>query len=178
MSVSGYAAWSVVASEQPTTSKWNILGSNDAAFNTYLTATNNIITPNMLALNPQVAATASSSTTTSNSYGNLADGISTSVTVTIGVNGLALVMISSESFQSTNSDFCFTSYSMSGANTAAATGSKALIQKNSGSWNDIKASLCHLETGLTAGSTTFTLQYAVNAGTGAFSNRDIAVIPL
>ena len=28
-----YAAWSVIAGEQPTTSKWNILGSNDAAFN-------------------------------------------------------------------------------------------------------------------------------------------------
>lgn len=33
MPSSGYAAWSVVADEQPTTAKWNILGSNDAAFN-------------------------------------------------------------------------------------------------------------------------------------------------
>ena len=28
-----YAAWSVIAGEQPTTSKWNILGSNDSSFN-------------------------------------------------------------------------------------------------------------------------------------------------
>ena len=28
-----YAAWSVIAGEQPTTSKWNILGTNDASFN-------------------------------------------------------------------------------------------------------------------------------------------------
>ncbi len=28
-----YQAWSVIAGEQPTTSKWNILGTNDAAFN-------------------------------------------------------------------------------------------------------------------------------------------------
>lgn len=28
-----YAAWSVVFGEQPTASKWNILGTNDAAFN-------------------------------------------------------------------------------------------------------------------------------------------------
>lgn len=27
-----YASWSVVADEQPTTAKWNILGTNDAAF--------------------------------------------------------------------------------------------------------------------------------------------------
>lgn len=28
-----YAPWSVIAGEQPTTSKWNILGTNDAGFN-------------------------------------------------------------------------------------------------------------------------------------------------
>lgn len=28
-----YAAWSVIAGEQPTTAKWNILGSNDLSFN-------------------------------------------------------------------------------------------------------------------------------------------------
>lgn len=28
-----YAAWSVVAGEQPTAAKWNILGTNDASFN-------------------------------------------------------------------------------------------------------------------------------------------------
>lgn len=31
-----YSAWSVVAFEQPTTAKWNLLGSNDADFNTRL----------------------------------------------------------------------------------------------------------------------------------------------
>ena len=34
MASSGYAAWSVIAGEQPTTAKWNILGTNDASFNT------------------------------------------------------------------------------------------------------------------------------------------------
>lgn len=28
-----YASWSVIAGEQPTTSKWNILGTNDSSFN-------------------------------------------------------------------------------------------------------------------------------------------------
>jgi hypothetical protein len=34
MASSGYTAWSVVAGETPTTTKWNLLGSNDASFNT------------------------------------------------------------------------------------------------------------------------------------------------
>jgi hypothetical protein len=34
MPSSGYAIWSVIAGEQPTTAKWNILGANDASFNT------------------------------------------------------------------------------------------------------------------------------------------------
>lgn len=37
MSVPGYAVWSVVSGEQPTVAAWNILGSNDAAFNAALT---------------------------------------------------------------------------------------------------------------------------------------------
>lgn len=42
MSVPGYSAWSVTAGEQPTTAYWNILGSNDAAFNTMLSGPNTI----------------------------------------------------------------------------------------------------------------------------------------
>lgn len=34
MSASGYTAWSVTAGETPTTAYWNILGYNDASFNT------------------------------------------------------------------------------------------------------------------------------------------------
>jgi microcystin-dependent protein len=33
MPSSGYAVWSVVVGEQPTTTKWNVLGTNDASFN-------------------------------------------------------------------------------------------------------------------------------------------------
>lgn len=34
MASSIYAPWSVIAGEQPTTAKWNILGTNDGSFNT------------------------------------------------------------------------------------------------------------------------------------------------
>lgn len=40
--VSGYASWSVVFGEQPSAAKWNILGTNDAAFNTALTGSGTI----------------------------------------------------------------------------------------------------------------------------------------
>ena len=38
-----YAAWSVVYGEQPTASKWNILGTNDASFNDGTGIANNAI---------------------------------------------------------------------------------------------------------------------------------------
>lgn len=34
MAATQYAAWTVTAGEQPTTTKWNILGTNDSSFNT------------------------------------------------------------------------------------------------------------------------------------------------
>lgn len=51
MASSGYATWTVTAGEVPTTSKWNILGGNDAAFNTGNGFNDGIITPRHFALN-------------------------------------------------------------------------------------------------------------------------------
>lgn len=43
MPSSGYTAWSVIFGEQPTSTKWNLLGSNDSSFNTGLGFNDNII---------------------------------------------------------------------------------------------------------------------------------------
>ena len=43
MASSNYASWSVVAGEQPTTAKWNILGTNDSSFNSGLGFNDGII---------------------------------------------------------------------------------------------------------------------------------------
>lgn len=51
MSSSGYALWSVVAGEQPTTSKWNILGNNDAAFNAGVGFNDGVIVSRHMAAN-------------------------------------------------------------------------------------------------------------------------------
>ena len=43
-----YTAWSVVFGEQPSTAKWNILGTNDASFNDGTGIANSTIKPNHL----------------------------------------------------------------------------------------------------------------------------------
>ncbi len=67
MSVPGYSAWSVTAGEQPTTSYWNILGSNDAAFNTFLSNPN--ILSSLLALSSGYTGGVASYTNTGNGGG-------------------------------------------------------------------------------------------------------------
>ncbi len=67
MSVPGYSAWSVTAGEQPTTAYWNILGSNDAAFNTFLSNQN--ITAALLALSSGFAGGVISYTNAANGGG-------------------------------------------------------------------------------------------------------------
>ena len=63
-------------------------------------------------------------------------------------------------------------------NTISADNARTLSMRNSTGAPDDQASYTDLLTGLSAGSTTFTLKYRVTAGTGTFTNRTIAVIPL
>lgn len=49
-----YTAWSVVFGEQPSASKWNILGSNDADFNTRTTIKRQDDTTNSDKTNPRI----------------------------------------------------------------------------------------------------------------------------
>lgn len=86
MSVAGYTANTFTAGQQPTTSVWNELWSNDAAFNTFLSATNSVITGNMLAANAITlgySQITSSQTTTSTSF-TAVTGLTTTVTVPAG----------------------------------------------------------------------------------------------
>lgn len=85
MSIAGYVAGTFTAGQQPTTSVWNELWSNDAAFNTFLT-TNNSLTANLLATNAiELGYTSITSpvTTTSTSFVD-ATGLSSTVTVPAG----------------------------------------------------------------------------------------------
>lgn len=124
------------------------------------------------------ALVATSESTTSTSYADLTTTTDT-VTVTIGASGLALVILSA-GWGSTVGGTAYMSYVVSGANTIAVTDAKSIIfqaQVVATILGGLGATF--LETGLTAGSTTFKAKYKAPAGTSqTFSNRRITVIPL
>jgi hypothetical protein len=113
-----------------------------------------------------------SSTTTSTSYGNLADTVTTSVTVSTGTK--ALVLLYTNISNSVNGNRTWCGYAISGATTLAAADDRSV---NHSSNQGMRWGATFLETGLTAGSNTFTMRYRVTAGTGTFSARRIGVIP-
>lgn len=114
-----------------------------------------------------------SSTTTATSYGNLADGVTTAVTVSTGT--MALVMLYTNfSGTSGGANRIWMSYEISGATTAIPSDTRSLHHTFVGG---LRFGASFLHTGLTAGSNTFTLRYRVTAGTGTYTNRRIAVIP-
>lgn len=183
-----YAAWSVVAGEQPTAAKWNILGTNDASFNdgtgigtgAIVTAALGTasVTASKLATGAANAAVATGEATSSNSYVDLATTTDT-VTVTIGANGLALVAIYALAYNAVNTGQSLYSFAVSGATTQAAADAfacKSISSVGTQSWSNGSTFLL---TGLAAGSTTFKMKYksdGTNAST--FTNRRIAVVPL
>lgn len=88
-----YTAWSVVFGEQPSASKWNILGTNDAGFRdgSNFSLNNNVIPANALATNSLLLGvsyrTSSFSTTAVNTITEVTD---TSLTITVPAGGRGL----------------------------------------------------------------------------------------
>lgn len=97
------------------------------------------------------------------------------VTVTTGV--LALVFVTAQMSNNTASGSGAMSYDVSGATTIAASNAEAVRHRAGATTDDMRASAISTPT-LTSGSNTFTAKYAVNAGTGSFSERTLAVVPL
>lgn len=173
-----YQAWSVVAGEQPSAAKWNIIGSNMAGFNDGTAIGNASIGPSKLATGAASATVAAGQTTASTTYVDLAT-VGPSVTVTIGANGLALVCMSL-SASNTASDYSVVSILVSGANTLSAVDNETAgtwLFRHGSSTNDPQLSYVKLLTGLTAGSTTFKMQYRVASGTSTYIRRILSVIP-
>lgn len=117
---------------------------------------------------------ATSQTTTSTSYTNLAT-IGPAATVTTGA--LALVIVSAAVSNTINNASSFMSYEVSGATTSVSNSSRALRFDGLAAGNVIRASAVS-PMALTPGSNTFTAKYAVGSGTGTFQDRSIVVIPL
>lgn len=122
---------------------------------------------------------ATSQTTASTTFVDLATA-GPAVTVTIGGNGLAIVIVSANTFQGASTDTTYMGFALSGANTVAANTTNAFaFQPANAAGASIKGSYIILLTGLTAGSTTFTAKYRSGSGnTGTWSSREISVIPL
>jgi hypothetical protein len=71
----------------------------------------------------------------------------------------------------------FIGVALSGANTASASDNFALQQEGGSANEAIQMSYVAVQTGLSAGSTTFTMKYRVTAGTGTFHRRRLMVMP-
>lgn len=172
-----YQSWSVVFGEQPSASKWNILGTNDASFNDGTGIGNNAITtakiiaeavtPAKIKMTGAASATTDTNTQTitSTSYANLPTS-SVSVTVTVGPTGVLLVFFGMQ--QSTNAAVnIFIAPALSGANTRAALDNEAQACDNSIGYLLTGRPL--MITGLNAGSTTVTLQARRDSASGTQS---------
>lgn len=122
------------------------------------------------------ATVATSQTTTSTSYADLATV--GSVTATIGTSGQALVTLGSLASHGTADLPTFMSFAVSGASTVAAGTWGELVQRLTTATAQTSSSWTVLVTGLTVGSNVFTTKFKVSAGTGTFANRWISVLPL
>lgn len=123
---------------------------------------------------PVQANTQGSSTTTATSYGNLADGVTTSVSVATGNRALVSIYANFSNSPGGSSSRSWMSFDTSGATTVGAIDFLSIDHSFNGG---MRWGATFLITSLTPGTNTFTLRYRVTAGTGTFSVRRIAVIP-
>lgn len=114
-----------------------------------------------------------SSTTTATAYGNLADAVTTSVTVATGVSAWVFLYCNFNNSVAGNNTWM--SVAVSGATTIAASDGRAIMMDQSGGARF--GTPFYLNNLLTPGNNTFTLRYRVSAGTGTFSVRRLGVIP-
>jgi len=172
----GYTTWTVTALEVPNATKWNLLGLNDASFNDGTGIADGVITPDKLGLGAVRSRINTAESRSSTSYGALSTA--QSVTAIIGANGLALVSLSSFFSASNSSELSYFSFVVSGANTIAVSDNNAIILKASSTGTMGLIGKTILLTGLSEGSTTFTVQVKNTVGTSTYAAREITVVPL
>ncbi len=140
--------------------------------------TNASVTASKLATGAASALVDTAESTASTSYADLAT-VGPTVTVTIGVNGVALVSIYSYNMLNTGTSRTHMGFAVSGATTqAAADNYSVMVLASSANVPQIGGSAVFVLTGLTPGATTFTAKYKVAASSSNFQGRRIAVVPL
>jgi len=123
------------------------------------------------------ALTTGTQTTTSGSY----TGLTTATAVTVTTGTKALVIITTEMSHPTNSEQLWASWAVSGATTSASADSRSVFLEtpSTGILPRVQTfTRGYIQTGLTAGSNTFTMQFKVGGGTGSFGNRSISVVDM
>lgn len=123
------------------------------------------------------ALTTGSQTTTSGSF----TGLTTATAVTVTTGTKALVIITTEMSISVNSEQMWASWAVSGATTIAASNNYSVFTETPSTGTLPRVNTFtrgYIQTGLTAGSNTFTMQYKVGGGTGVFGNRSISVVDM
>lgn len=123
----------------------------------------------------QVAGVNTAQTTTNTSYTNLTT-VGPQITATTGP--AALIFMSSRVSNATAGQNSWVSYNITGASAISPSDNYALSYDSPVVNSTMYATYATLETGLTAGSNIFTMQYRVSSSTGTFSNRRLAVFPL
>lgn len=122
---------------------------------------------------PASAGVATSQTTTSTSYTDLAT-VGPAVTLLTGT--AALVIVTAEVDTTGAAVVPRMGFAISGASTVAATDTWG-IKVDAGAAALIQTSFAVLVTGLTPGTNIFTAKYRVGSGTGTFLNRGLTVWP-
>lgn len=126
-------------------------------------------------ITPIHAGSRTTASTTSTSYVSTLTGDSTAVSVTC-VTGTTAMLTLSALFQPSGTLSAFLAVSVSGATTisaAASTVTAAATQATATYWTNM--GVTQVLTGLTAGTNTFTLNYATSAGTTTFYQRFLTV---
>lgn len=128
---------------------------------------------------PVGAVVATSQTTTSTSYTDLAT-VGPAVTATVGATGKALVSMHAAIANATSALASCMGFALSGATTLAASDPTCIGFTAPVANGGIRCGTIIMLTGLTAGSTTATAKYRMDPGVGPaqFVDRRIAMTPL
>lgn len=145
-------------------------GVSDSAITTALLADGSV-TPNKLSIGAQSTNSTASNTTTSTSFGNLTNSVA--VTITVGSDGYVLVGFGATIYNS-GANGTTVGVAVSGTNTIVADSNNAIYNSTVSTFAFGRTLIF---TGLNPGSTTFTLQAKVTAGTGNINSPTIYAIP-
>lgn len=160
----GYIAWSVIASEQPTTSKWNILGANDSSFNDgsgLAFTVNNTVPANALSTSAMYLGSAqitSNFTTTSTSQVQVT-GLTATVTIPSG-GRKTKITVKANIGQSTTGQSALTLW-----DGPVGSGTQLDISYN-GAGASTEPAIIIAVVSPSAGSKTYNVGFAASAGTG------------